>query len=60
VVLLKGFQISESLAVECEAVDEVRPPCRAAKISDFQWCCDGSVLLKHRWSREIDDRLGSD
>jgi hypothetical protein len=47
------------LAVECEVVDEVRPPRSVAKISDFHWCCDGSVPLKQRWSRGVDDRVGS-
>jgi hypothetical protein len=47
------------LAVECEVVDEVRPPRSVAKISDFHWCCDGSVPLKQCWSRGVDDRVGS-
>jgi hypothetical protein len=58
-VLLKRFQISESLVVECEALDEARPPHRVAKISVFHWCCDESVLLKLCWSRGVDDRVGS-
>ena len=35
VVLSKRFQISESLAEECEAVGEARPPRRVAGISEF-------------------------
>ena len=34
-MLSKRFQISDSLAEECEAVGEARPPCRVAEISDF-------------------------
>jgi hypothetical protein len=51
--------MSESLAEECEAVDEVRPPRRVAKISVFHCYCDGSVPLRQRWSRGINDRVGS-
>ena len=35
VLLSKRFQISESLAEECEAVGEARPPRRVAGISEF-------------------------
>ena len=42
-MLSKRFQISESLAEECEAVGEARPPRRVAEISDFQWCRDGNL-----------------
>ena len=42
-MLSKRFQISESLAEECEAVGEPRPPRRVAEISDFQWCCHGNL-----------------
>ena len=55
VMLSMRHQISESLAEECEAVGEARPPRRVAKISGVHRCCDKSVLLMHRWSREIDD-----
>lgn len=51
------FQISESLSEECEAVSEVRPPRRVARISVFQWCCDGSVLLKQHQSRGDGDHV---
>ena len=47
-VLSLPLQISESLAEECEAVGEARPPRRVVRISVFLWCCDGIVLLKHR------------
>ena len=57
VMLSKQFQISESLAEECEAVGEVRPPRRVARISVFHLRCDGSVLLKHHWNRGIDGRV---
>jgi hypothetical protein len=56
---LNRFQMSESLAEECEAVDEARPPRRVAKISVFHCYCDGSVPLRQRWSRGINDRVGS-
>ena len=49
-VLSLPLQISESLADECEAVGEARPPRRVAMISCVHWCCDGSVLLTHHWS----------
>jgi hypothetical protein len=49
------FQIPESLAEECEAVEEVRPPHSVVGISEFQWCRDEIPSLTHRWSREIDD-----
>jgi hypothetical protein len=59
----KRFQISESLAEECEAVDEVVSNKRFQishaewlGISEFQWCCEGMSSLSLRWSREIDDR----
>ena len=55
-MLSKRFQISESLAEECEAVGEARPPRRVAGISVFQWCRDGISSLTHRCGREIDDR----
>ena len=50
-VLLERSQLSESLAEECEAVGEARPARRVARISVFHRRCDGSVLLKHHWSR---------
>ena len=56
-LLSERFQISESLAEECEAVGEARPPRRVARISVFHRHCDGSVLLMHHWSRGIDDRV---
>ena len=46
-MLSEWFQISESLAEKCEAVDEARPPRRVARINVFYWHRDGSVLLKH-------------
>jgi hypothetical protein len=30
-----------------------------AKISDFNWCCDESVLLKKRLSMGVGDHVGS-
>ena len=51
------FWIFESLAEKCEAVGEASPPRRVARISVFHRRCDGSVLLKHHWSRGIDDRV---
>ena len=56
-MLSERYQISESLVEECEAVGEARPPRRVARISVFHRRCDGSVLLKHHWSRGVDDRL---
>ena len=56
-MLSKQFQISESLAEECEAVGEAKPPRRVARTSIFHQRCDGSVLLRHHWSRGIDDRV---
>ena len=56
-MLSERFQLSESLAEECEAVGEARPPRRVAMISVFQRRCDGSVLLKHHWSKGIGDRV---
>ena len=56
-MLSEQFQISESLAEECEAVGEARPPRRVARISVFLRRRDGSVLLKYHWSRGIDDRV---
>ena len=50
-MLSKRFQISKSLAEECEAVGEARPPRRVARISGFHWCRDGSFLLSQHWSR---------
>ena len=50
-MLSKRFQISDSLAEECEAVGEARPPRRVAEISDFQWCSDGisaDAMLEQR------------
>jgi len=35
------FRIFESLAEECEAVGEARPPRSMARISDFHRRCDG-------------------
>jgi len=52
-----GFQISESLAEECEAVGEARPPRRVVRIGVFHRRCDGSVLLKIDWDWGIDDRV---
>jgi hypothetical protein len=49
------LQISESLAVECEAVDEARPPRRVAGISGLHWCHDGSSMPTLCWSRGIGD-----
>ena len=57
VVLSLRLQISESLAEECEAVGEARPPLRVARISGVHCCCNGSVLLTHHWCRGIDDRV---
>ena len=57
VSLSSRFQISESLAEECEAVGEARPPRRVARISGFLRRCDVSVLLKLHWDRAIDDRV---
>ena len=57
VLLSEQCQVSESLAEECEAVGEARPPRRVARISVFHRRCDGSVLLKHHWSRGIDGRV---
>ena len=51
------FQISESLVKECEAVGEVRPLHRVARISSFHRRCDESVLLKLHWDRGINDRV---
>ena len=56
-MLSERFQIFESLAEKCEAVGEARPPRRVARISVFYWHRDGSVLLKHHWSRGIDSRV---
>ena len=56
-MISERFQISESFAEECEAVGEARPPRRVARISVFHWHRDGSVLLKHHWSRGIDSRV---
>jgi len=47
VVLSLRLQISDSLAEECEAMGEVWPPRRVARISGVHWCCDGNVLLMH-------------
>ena len=55
VLLSEQSQVSESLAEECEAVGEARPPRRVARISGVHWCCDESVLLTHHWSRASDD-----
>ena len=57
VVLSLRLQISESLAEECKAVGEARPTRRVAGINGVHWCCDGSVLLMHHWSRGINDRV---
>ena len=43
------------VARRSEAVGEARPPRRVARIRVFQWCCDGSVLLKQDWIRGIND-----
>ena len=51
------FQISESLAEQCEVVGEARPPRRVARFSVFHRRCDGSVMLKHHWSRGIDGHV---
>ena len=56
-MLSERFQIFESLAEKCEAVGEASPPRRVARISVFHRRCDGSVLLKHHWSRGVDDRV---
>ena len=56
-MLSERSQLSESLAEECEAVGEARPPRRVGRISVFHRRCDGSVLLKHHWSRGIDGRV---
>jgi hypothetical protein len=56
-LLSERFQLSESLAEECEAVGEARPPRKVVKISVYHRRCDESVLLKHHWSRGIDGRL---
>ena len=56
-LLSERFQLSESLAEECEAVGEARPPRRVARISVFLRRCDGSVLLKHHWSRRINNHV---
>ena len=37
VMLSMWLQISESLAEECEAVGEARPPRRVARISGVHW-----------------------
>ena len=44
-VLSERSQLSESLAEECKAVGEARPPRRVARISVFHRRCDESVLL---------------
>ena len=36
---------------------EARPPRKVARISVFHRRCDGSVLLKHHWSRGINGRV---
>jgi hypothetical protein len=41
VLLSKWFQMSQSLAEECEEVGEARPPCRVPGISEFQWFYEG-------------------
>jgi hypothetical protein len=58
-MLLKRFQIPESLADECEAAGEARPPRRVARIGDSPWCCHGSVPSKQRWSRGVNGRVCS-
>ena len=55
-MLSKRFQISESLAEECESVGEASPPRRVAGINEFQWCRDRISSLTQRWGRETDDR----
>jgi hypothetical protein len=51
------IQIPESLAEECEAVGEARPPRRVAKISGFSFVPRWSVLFLFPWIRGIDDRV---
>jgi hypothetical protein len=51
------LQISESLAEECEAVDEARPPRRVARIGGLHWCRNGSLLLTACWSRRAGDQV---
>jgi hypothetical protein len=49
------LQISESLAEECEAVGEARPPRRVTGISGFHRRYDESFMLKLHWDRGITD-----